>query len=43
MGHQTQDVHDAYTHLDIEHLRPYSATIDTILSGTEVRDTLVAG
>jgi integrase len=32
MGHKTSEVHDRYTHLYVEHLRPYSAIIDSLLS-----------
>lgn len=40
VGHRTGDSHDRYTHLDIEHLRPYSQVIDTLLaqSGGQIAD-----
>lgn len=31
VGHTTGEIHDRYTHLAVEHLRPYSAIIDTLL------------
>lgn len=46
VGHKTSQMNDRYTHLDVEHLRPYSALIDTFLtqwrgqdSGKALRDT----
>lgn len=32
VGHKVGDSHDRYTHLNVEHLRPYSQMIDTILA-----------
>lgn len=32
VGHASGEVHDRYTHLEIDHLRPYAAVIDRILS-----------
>lgn len=32
VGHRVGDSHDRYTHLNVEHLRPYSQIIDTILA-----------
>lgn len=32
LGHSTNQVHDRYTMLNVEHLRPYSETIDAILA-----------
>lgn len=31
MGHKNGEVHDRYTHLYVEHLRPYAEIIDDIL------------
>lgn len=40
LGHSTNQVHDRYTMLNVEHLRPYSEMIDTLLtqSGGETGD-----
>lgn len=32
LGHATQDVHDGYTHLDIEDLRPYAEVFDRVMA-----------
>lgn len=34
MGHSTREVHDRYTHYDVESLRPYAEVIDRMLAGT---------
>jgi integrase len=36
-GHSTRGVHQGYTVLEVEHLRPYSEVIDRVLAGEEFR------
>lgn len=39
MGHKTSDVHDGYTHLNVEDLRTFSERLDALFSGEVVAES----